>query len=241
MPEAVIVAIGRSPVGRAAKGSLIDVRPDDLGAYIVGQVLERVPQLPTREIADLMCGCALPGGEQSHNMGRAISLLSRLNTPGTTVNRYCASSLQTTRMAYHAIKAGEGDAFLSVGVESSTRSPFGVFADQPDTQNPRLQAGNAERLPNAYIAMGETAENVADRCSITREDMDAYAVQSQSRAVAAQHDGIFDREIIPVPLPNGGEMTRDDGPRPNTTMEVLAALKPTFRRMGELPPAMPAL
>jgi acetyl-CoA C-acetyltransferase len=234
MSEAVIVAIGRSPVGRAAKGSLIDVRPDDLGAYIVGKVLEQVPQLPTREIADLMCGCALPGGEQSHNMGRAISLLARLNIPGTTVNRYCASSLQTTRMAYHAIKAGEGDIFLSVGVESSTRSPFGLFADQPDTQNPRLQAGNTEHLPNAYIAMGETAENVADRCSITREDMDAYAVQSQGRAVAAQRDGIFDREIIPVPLPNGGEMTRDDGPRPNTTMEVLATLKPTFRPDGRV-------
>jgi acetyl-CoA C-acetyltransferase len=234
MPEAVIVAIGRSPVGRAAKGSLIDVRPDDLGAHIVLKVLEQVPQLPTREIVDLMCGCALPGGEQSHNMGRAISLLTRLNTPGTTVNRYCSSSLQTTRMAFHAIKAGEGDVFLSVGVESSTRSPFGVFADQPDTQNPRLQAGNTERLPNAYIAMGETAENVADRCAITREDMDRYAVQSQSRAVAAQHDGIFDREIIPVPLPSGGEMTRDDGPRPNTTMEVLATLKPTFRPDGQV-------
>src|ERR671925_1996558 len=200
MPEAVIVAIGRSPVGRAMKGSLVDLRPDDLGAYVVRSVLDRVPELPTREIVDLMCGCAMPGGEQSHNMARIISLLSQLNTPGTTVNRYCASSLQTTRMAYHAIRAGEGDVFLSVGVECSTRSPLGVFCDQLETHNPRLAGGYGEGFPNAYMAMGLTAENVADRCSITREEMDAYALQSQQRAVAAQQQGIFEAEILPVTL-----------------------------------------
>jgi acetyl-CoA C-acetyltransferase len=234
MPEAVIVAIGRSPVGRAMKGSLIDVRPDDLGAYIVRKVLDQVPALRTRDIVDLICGCALPGGEQSHNLGRAISLLSHINTPGTTVNRYCASSLQSTRMAMHAIRAGEGDVFLSVGVESSTRSPLGVFCDQLETQNPRLQGNFGEGLPNAYMAMGETAENVADRCSITREEMDAYAVQSQARAVTAQREGSFDWEIIPVTLPDGTVFSKDDGPRPGTTMETLASLKPVFRPDGRV-------
>jgi acetyl-CoA C-acetyltransferase len=233
MPEAVIVAIGRSPVGRATKGSLVSVRPDDLGAFIVRSVLDRVPELPTREIVDLICGCALPGGEQSHNLGRIISLLSGINTPGTTVNRYCASSVQTTRMAFHAIKAGEGKAFLSVGVESSTRSPLGMFSDQPEGYNPRLQGG-VEGMPHAYMAMGETAENVADRCSVTREEMDAYAVQSQKRAGAAQSDGTFDREIIPVTLADGTRVTRDDSPRPGTTMEVLATLKPVFRPDGRV-------
>jgi len=234
MPEAVIVAIGRSPVGRAMKGSLIDIRPDDLGAYVVRKVLDQVPALPTRDIVDLMCGCAMPGGEQSHNMARAISLLSRINTPGTTVNRYCASSLQTTRMALHAIRAGEGDVFLSVGVESSTRSPLGVFCDQLETQNPKLQGTFGEGLPNAYMAMGETAENVADRCSISREEMDAYAVQSQARAVAAQHDGTFDWEIIPIPVLDGTLISKDDGPRPGTTLETLATLRTVFRANGRV-------
>jgi acetyl-CoA C-acetyltransferase len=234
MPEAVIVAIGRSPVGRAMKGSLIDLRPDDLGAYIVRKVLAQVPELPTRDIVDLMCGCAMPGGEQSHNLARTISLLSRINSPGTTVNRYCASSLQTTRMAMHAIRAGEGNVFLSVGVESSTRSPLGVFCDQIETQNPKLQGGFGEGLPNAYMAMGETAENVADRCSITREEMDAYAVQSQTRAVAAQQEGTFDWEIVPVALPDGTLVSKDDGPRPGTTMEALATLRTVFRPDGRI-------
>ena len=234
MPEAVIVAIGRSPVGRAMKGSLVDLRPDDLGAAIVRSVLDRVPELSTRDVDDLMCGCAMPGGEQSHNIARIISLLSQLNTPGTTVNRYCASSLQTTRMAMHAIRAGEGDVFLSVGVEMSTRSQLGVHCDQIETQNPRLQGGFGEGLPNAYMAMGLTAENVADRCFITREEMDAYALQSQQRAVAAQEGGIFDAEIIPVTLPNGTVVRRDDGPRPETTLESLAALKAAFRKDGRI-------
>jgi len=234
MTEAVIVAIGRSPVGRAMKGSLIDVRPDDLGAFIVRSVLDQVPALSTRDIEDLICGCAMPGGEQSHNLARIISLLSHLNVPGTTVNRYCASSLQTTRMAMHAIRADEGEVFLSVGVESSTRSPLGVFCDQLETQNPKLQGGYGEDLPNAYMMMGLTAENVADRCSITREEMDEYAVQSQNRAVAAQEDGTFDAEIIPVPLPNGTVLRRDDCPRPGTTREVLGALRAAFRVDGRI-------
>ncbi len=233
MSEAVIVSIGRTPIGRAVKGSLIDQRPDDLGAYVVGEVLGRVPQLDRGQIDDVICGCALPGGEQSHNMARIISILSGVGAPGTTVNRYCASSLQAVRMAFHAIKAGEGSAFVCAGVESSTRSPFGVFCDQPDTQNPRLQAGNAEGFPQAYMAMGETAENVADKYDVSREEMDRYALQSQQRAVQAGRDGIFAAEIIPVPLASG-TMTADDGPRPDTSLEKLATLKPVFREGGRV-------
>jgi acetyl-CoA C-acetyltransferase len=233
MSEAVIVSIGRTPIGRAVKGSLIDQRPDDLGAYVVGEVLKRVPQLDRGQIDDVICGCALPGGEQSHNMARIISILAGVGAPGTTVNRYCASSLQAVRMAFHAIKAGEGDAFVCVGVESSTRSPLGVFSDQPDTQNPRLQAGNAEGFPQAYLAMGVTAENVADKYDISREEMDRYALQSHQRAVQAGRDGIFAAEIIPVPLA-AGTMTADDGPRPDTSLEKLATLKPVFRADGRV-------
>jgi acetyl-CoA C-acetyltransferase len=234
MSEVVITAIGRTPIGRAIKGSLIDQRPDDLGAYVVGEVLKQIPQLDRGQIDDVICGCALPGGEQGHNLARIISLLTGIGAPGTTVNRYCASSLQAVRMAFHAIKAGEGDAFLCVGVESSTRSPLGKFADQPETQNPRLSAGNAEGLPAAYMSMGETAENVADKCGITREEMDRYALQSQMRAVAATKDGIFAREIIPVPLASGLVMTADDGPRADTSLEKLAALRPVFRENGRV-------
>jgi acetyl-CoA C-acetyltransferase len=233
MSEAVIVSIGRTPIGRARKGSLIDQRPDDLGAYVVREVLERIPQLDRGQIDDVICGCALPGGEQSHNMARIISLLTGVGAPGTTVNRYCASSLQAIRMAFHAIKAGEGSAFICAGVESSTRSPLGVFSDQPDTQNPRLQAGNAEGLPQAYMAMGLTAENVADKYDISREEMDRYALQSQQRAVQATQDGVFAAEIIPVPLATG-TMTADDGPRPDTSLERLATLKPVFREDGRV-------
>jgi acetyl-CoA C-acetyltransferase len=234
MSEAVIVSIGRTPIGRAVKGSLIEQRPDDLGAYVVNEVLRRVPQLDRGQIDDVICGCALPGGEQSHNMARIISILTGIGAPGTTVNRYCASSLQAVRMAFHAVKADEGSAFLCVGVESSTRSPFGVFCDQPDTQNPRLQAGNAEGFPQAYMAMGETAENVADKYDITREEMDRYALQSQRRAVQATQDGTFAVEIIPVPLASGATMTVDDGPRPDTSLEKLATLRPVFREGGRV-------
>ena len=197
-------------------------------------MLKRVPQLDRGQIDDVICGCALPGGEQSHNMARIISILAGVGAPGTTVNRYCASSLQAVRMAFHAIKADEGSAFLCVGVESSTRSPLGKFCDQPETQNPRLQAGNAESLPQAFMSMGETAENVADKYDITREEMDRYALQSQQRAVKAAQDGIFAGEIIPVPLSSGATMTADDGPRPDTSLERLATLKPVFREGGRV-------
>jgi len=231
MPEAVIVALGRSPIGRARKGSLVDVRPDDLAAYVVNKVLEKVPELDHSEIEDLICGCGLPGGEQGHNIGRVVSILSRLDVPGVTVNRYCSSSLMTTRMAAHSIEAGEGDVFLSVGVECVSRYGSG-YPDAPDTYNSKLVPGNSEEYPDVYISMGQTAENVARRERISREEQDRYAVKSQGAAVAARDNGFFDREIIPVPLPNGEMFTRDDGPRPGTTMEGLAALKPAFREDG---------
>ena len=234
MSEVVIVAIGRTPIGRANKGSLIEQRPDDLGAYVTDEVLKQVPQLDRGQIEDVICGCALPGGEQGHNVGRIISILAGVNAPGTTVNRYCASSLQAVRMAFHAIKADEGSAFVCAGVESSTRAPLGKFADQPETQNPRLFPGNPEGFPAAFMSMGETAENVADKYDVTREEMDRYALQSQLRAVTATKDGIFTREIIPVPLSSGATMTRDDGPRPDTTLERLASLKPVFRENGRV-------
>jgi len=231
MTEAVIVALGRSPIGRARKGSLVEVRPDDLAAHVVTKVLEKVPELDRSEIEDLICGCGLPGGEQGHNIGRVVSILARLDVPGVTVNRYCSSSLMTTRMAAHAIEAGEGDVFLSVGVECVSRYGSG-YPDAPDTYNPRLVPGNTDEYPDIYIAMGQTAENVARREKIGREEQDRFAVKSQNAAVKARDDGFFDREIIPVPLPNGEMYTKDDGPRPGTTVEVLAALKPVFREDG---------
>ena len=231
MTDAVIVALGRSPIGRARKGSLVDVRPDDLAAYVVTKVLDKVPELDRREIEDLICGCGLPGGEQGHNIGRVVSILARIDVPGVTVNRYCSSSLMTTRMAAHAIQAGEGEMFLSVGVECVSRYGSG-YPDPPDTHNPRLVPGNTEEYPDIYIAMGQTAENVARREKISRDEQDRYAVKSQNAAVQAQNDGFFDHEIIPVPLPNGEMFRKDDGPRPGTTMEVLATLKPAFREDG---------
>ena len=231
MPEAVVAALGRSAIGRARKGSLVDVRPDDLAAYVVGKVLEKLPELDHSTIEDLICGCGLPAGEQGHNLGRVISILSRLDVPGCTVNRYCSSSLMTTRMAAHAIEAGEGDVFLSVGVECVSRFMNG-YADNPDSENPRLAPGNADEFPDVYIAMGQTAENVARREKISREEQDRYAVKSQAAAVKAREDGFFDREIVPFPLPNGQTFTKDDGPRPGTTMEVLATLQPAFREDG---------
>jgi len=233
MPEAVIVATGRSPIGRAMKGSLVELRPDELGSHIVDKVLEKVPQLPRNEIQDLICGCGLPGGEQGFNLGRVIAILSRLDVPGTTITRYCSSSLQTSRMAFHAIKAGEGDAFLSVGVECVSRYLNGT-SDNPGNQNPRLQPGNSEGYPDIYIAMGQTAENVAEREDISREEMDHYAVKSQTLAVEAQNSGFFDREIIPVALPNGSVLSKDDGPRPGTNFETLQSLKPVFREDGKV-------
>jgi acetyl-CoA C-acetyltransferase len=231
MPEAVIAALGRSAIGRARKGSLVDVRPDDLASHVVSKVLEKVPQLDHTEIEDLLCGCGLPAGEQGHNIGRVISILARLDVPGCTVNRYCSSSLLTTRMAAHAIQAGEGDVFLSVGVECVSRYGNG-YADPPDSENPRLLPGNAEEYPDIYIAMGQTAENVARREKISREEQDRFAVKSQAAAVKARENGFFDREIVPFPLSNGQMFIKDDGPRPGTTMEVLATLQPAFREDG---------
>lgn len=233
MAEAVIVAAGRSPIGRAGKGSLADFRPDNLGAFILTQVLSRVPQLDPAQIEDVICGCGLPGGESGFNLGRAISLLAGVNSPGTTITRYCSSSLQTTRMAFHAIRAGEGDIFASVGVETVSRFGYGI-SDPPDARNPRLLPGNSEGFPDLYLPMGVTAENVAEREGITREEMDLFAARSQNRAVAAQADGFFDREIIPVTTPDGRVIDRDDGPRPNTTAEVLSTLKPVFKEDGRV-------
>ncbi len=233
MPEAVIVAAGRTPIGRAFKGSLVDWRADDLATHVTTEVLKQVPELPASQIEDLICGCGLPGGEQGFNLGRVVSILAHLDTPGCTVTRYCSSSLQTTRMAAHAIRAGEGDVFLSVGVECVSRFGNGT-SDIPTNQNPRLEPDNPEGFPDVYIQMGQTAENVAEREQITREEMDRYAVKSQTAAVQAREDGFFDREIIPVPLGDGRLFTKDDGPRPGTTMEKLAALEPVFRPGGSV-------
>ncbi len=233
MPEAVIVATGRSAIGRAMKGSLVDVRPDDLAASIVGAVLDKVPELPRDQIDDLICGCGLPGGEQGFNIGRVIAILNRLDVPGTTVTRYCSSSLQTTRMAFHAIKAGEGDVFISAGVECVSRFVNGV-SDNPVNYNPRLVPGNPEGYPDIYIAMGQTAENVADREDISREEMDHYAVKSQTLAVEAQNNGFFAREIIPFTKPDGSVFAKDDGPRAGTNFETLQSLKPVFREDGRV-------
>src|SRR4029077_1217908 len=205
---------------------------DDLAAYVVEKVLDKVPQLDRAEIEDLICGCGLPGGEQGFNIGRVVSILTRLDVPGTTITRYCASSLQSTRIAAHAIRAGEGDVFLSVGVECVSRFLNGT-SDMSQCQNERLQPGNPEGYPDIYIAMGQTAENVAAREEISREERDRFALRSQERAVAAQDDGFFDREIVPIALPDGGgTVTKDDGPRRGTTFEKLAELKPVFRENG---------
>ena len=231
MAEAVIVAAGRSPIGRAGKGSLVDWRPDDLGAHVLREVLAKLPQLDVTEVEDVICGCGLPGGESGFNMGRAISILAGVNAPGTTLTRYCSSSLQTTRMAAHAIRAGEGVVFVFMGVETISRYGYGT-SDPPDARNPRLLPGNSEGFPDLYIPMGLTAENVAEREGITREEMDEFAARSQNLAVASQADGFFAREIVPVPLADGRVMDRDDGPRPNTTVEVLSQLKPVFKEGG---------
>jgi acetyl-CoA C-acetyltransferase len=252
MPEAVIVATARSPIGRAFKGSLTAIRPDDLAAQMVAAALAKVPQLDPADIADLMLGCGLPGGEQGFNMARVVAvMLGHDHLPGTTVNRYCSSSLQTTRMAFHAIKAGEGDVFISAGVECVSRFVKGSSDSWPDTQNPvfaeaqqraeKASAGGAELwhdpredglLPDIYIAMGQTAENVAQLRGITREQQDEFGVRSQNLAEKAIADGFWQREITPVTLPDGTVVTADDGPRPGTTIEKVAALQPVFRPDG---------
>ncbi|MFJ7248328.1 acetyl-CoA C-acetyltransferase [Kitasatospora sp. NPDC098652] len=252
MPEAVIVSAARSPIGRAFKGSLKDVRPDDLTAHIIQAALAKVPQLDPREIDDLMLGCGLPGGEQGHNLARIVAVQMGMDyLPGATITRYCSSSLQTTRMALHAIKASEGDVFISAGVETVSRSVKGTSDGMPGTTNPlfdEAQARTAKRaeegggewhdpredglLPDAYIAMGQTAENLAALKGITRADQDEFGVRSQNLAEAAIKAGFWEREITPVTLPDGTVVSTDDGPRAGVTLEGVSGLKPVFRPDG---------
>jgi acetyl-CoA C-acetyltransferase len=253
MPEAVIVAAVRSPIGRAGKGSLREIRPDDLTAHIVRAALDKVPELDPADIDDLMLGCGLPGGEQGFNMARVVAvMLGYDHLPGATITRYCGSSLQTTRMAFHAIKAGEGEAFVSAGVECVSRYAKGNSDGWPDTQNPKF-ADAVQRtkaaaegatewtdprsygaVPDIYMAMGQTAENLALLKGITREEMDEFGVRSQNLAEKAIADGFWAREITPVTLPDGTIVDADDGPRPGVTLEGVAALKPVFRPNGRV-------
>jgi acetyl-CoA C-acetyltransferase len=251
MPEAVIVSAARSPIGRAMKGSLVSIRPDDLAVQMVRAALDKVPALNPHQIDDLILGCGLPGGEQGFNIARVVAVqLGYDFLPGTTVNRYCSSSLQTTRMAFHAIKAGEGDAFIAAGVETVSRFAKGNSDSWPDTKNPVFNearehadaaaAGADEwhdpradgNLPDVYIAMGETAENVAIITGISREDQDRWGVRSQNRAEEAIKSGFFEREITAVTLPDGTTVSTDDGPRAGTTYEKVSELKPVFRPNG---------
>lgn len=251
MPEAVIVSTARSPIGRAVKGSLKDMRPDDLTVQMVQSALAKVPGLDPREITDLHLGVGQPAGEAGHNLARAVAVLAGMDhLPGVTVNRYCSSSLQTTRMAFHAIKAGEGDAFLSAGVETVSRFANG-FADIPGSENPlfadaiartaeRAQGGaatwtdprEAGLLPDLYIAMGQTAENVAQHLGMSRDEQDEFAVRSQNLAEAAIGSGFWATDITPVTLPDGTVVQTDDGPRAGVTLEGVSGLKPVFRPDG---------
>ena len=253
MPEAVIVSYARSPIGRANKGSLVGIRSDDLAAQMVRAALDKVPALDPTHIDDLMLGCGLPGGEQGFNMGRVVSVLAGLDTvPGTTVNRYCSSSLQTTRMALHAIKAGEGDVFISGGVECV--SQYGKFAgaggSDTNDQNPLFAPAIARSevmavtnevwtdpreldiIPDVYLSMGQTAENVATSRGISRARQDEWGVSSQNRAEAAIASGFFAKDITPITLPDGTVVSTDDGPRPGVTLEGVSGLKPVFRETG---------
>jgi len=252
-PAAVIVATARSPIGRAAKGSLVDVRPDDLAAEIVRAVLDKVPALDPHEIDDLLLGCGLPGGEQGFNMARVIAVsLGYDDLPGATITRYCSSSLQTTRMAMHAIRAGEGDVFISAGVETVSRFVHGNSDTWPGTHNPKFTEAEERSveaaqggvtwhdpredglLPNIYLPMGQTAENLAQVKGITREDMDHFGVRSQNLAEQAIAAGFWAREITPVTTPSGKVVSADDGPRPGVTYEAISQLKPVFRPDGRI-------
>ncbi len=251
--EAVIVAAARTPIGRAVKGSLASVRPDTLVTGAITAALAQVPTLDPHRLDDIFVGCAEPRDEQGGNLARRVAVLLGLDdVPAATVNRFCASSLQTAAMAFHAIAAGEGDAFVSAGVECVSRyAGFGsAGVDPPETHHPafataqrrtrdRVHSGEPwhdpridGELPDVYIAMGQTAENVAQRCGVTRSEADAFGLASQQRAVRAQTDGVFDAEIAPVTLPDGFVVRRDDGPRPGTTAEVLSGLPPVFRPDG---------
>ena len=228
MSEAVIVAATRTPIGRARKGSLVDARPDDLAAFAVDSVLKQVPELDRSEIVDVMVGCGFPQEKQGMNLARRVALLAELpeTVPGTTVNRFCASSLQTIRMAFHAIRAGEGHAYVAAGVESITQ--VDGYPKDAEELHPKLFGDDAP-IANVYIPMGLTAENVAEQWDVSREDMDRFAQQSQERAVAAQESGFFEREITPW-----DGVAKDDGPRPDSTLEKLSQLEPAFKPGGKV-------
>jgi acetyl-CoA C-acetyltransferase len=251
MPEAVIVSTARSPIGRAFKGNLVEFRPDDLSTTIIQAALDKVPGLDPHTVNDLMLGCGLPGGEQGYNMGRVVAVKLGLDdVPGTTITRYCSSSLQTTRMAFHAIKAGEGDVFISAGVEMVSRFGKGNSDSLPDTQDPsfadaqaraaKMGEGNFHwtdpradgNLPDVYIAMGQTAENVAEIYKVSREEQDEFGVRSQNLAEKAIANGFFDREITPITKADGTVVSGDDGPRAGVTIEGVSGLKPVFRPDG---------
>ena len=247
MPEAVIVATARTPIGRANKGSLVDCRPDELSAGIISSVLEKVGGLDPTLVEDVLWGCGQPAGEAGYNVARVAAILAGVGqAPGVTVNRYCSSSLQTIRMAAHAVKAGEGDVFVAGGVETVSRFMYGAsdsgphnerFAEAEARTAARQEGGQGDwtppdGLPDVYIAMGQTAENVAEYAKVGREEMDEFAALSQNRAVEAQTNGFFEREITPVTTPSGEVVSKDDGPRPDTTAEKLAQLKPVFRPDG---------
>src|SRR6202049_4383614 len=240
MPEAVIVATGRTPIGRANKGSLVECRPDDLSALVIREALRRVPALDPAEVEDILWGCAQPAGEAGYNVARVVGILAGLpDAPGTTVNRYCSSSLQTIRMAAHALKAGEGDVFVSGGVETVSRFMNGMadsgprnekFAGAVERSKKRAEGSQGEWAPpsglsDVYIAMGQTAENVREIEKVTREEMDEFAALSQQRAVRSQENGFFDREITPITTPDGTVVGKDDGPRAGTTGEKLSPLQ----------------
>ncbi|BAH54149.1 acetyl-CoA C-acetyltransferase [Rhodococcus opacus] len=251
MPEAVIVSAVRSPIGRAMKGSLKTIRPDDLTTQMVAAALAKVPELDPTEIDDLLLGCGQPAGQSGFNIARVVAVeLGYDFLPGVTVNRYCSSSLQTTRMALHAIRAGEGDVFISAGVESVSSFVTGNADGLPNTKNERFADAEArtsklaeggvawtdprenDQIPDVYIAMGQTAENVASATGITREEQDHWGVRSQNRAEEAIKNGFFEREITPVTLPDGTVVSTDDGPRAGTTYEGISQLKPVFRPDG---------
>ena len=246
MVEAVIVATARTPVGRANKGSLAGVRPDDMSAFIIGNVLSKVPGLDPADVEDVMWGIGQPGGEGGYNIARVASILSGLNAPGVTVNRYCSSSLQTIRMAAHAIKAGEGDCFVAGGVETVSRYINGAADSGPhNDQFAGAEGRSAERttegsepwnppqgMPDIYIAMGQTAENVAQLMGVSRQAQDEWGVLSQNRAEAARNRGFFEREITSYPLDDGSEVRLDDGIREGTTLEGVSQLRPVFRPDG---------
>ena len=232
MPEAVIVSAVRTPIGRAGKGSLVDERPDDLLAFAIREAVAKVPELEPKEVVDVIVGCGFPEQKQGMNLARRAALLSGLpdTVPGTTVNRFCASSLQTTRMAFHAIKAGEGDVYVAAGVESI--SQVNGYPKDAEELHPKLMGEGA--IADVYIPMGMTAENVAEQFDVSREDMDRFAQQSQERAVAAQASGHFARELTPYPRADGTVVDADDGPRASSTYEKLQELAPVFRDDGKV-------